>query len=86
MPTPPRRREPLNPKGIFVNRSAPLSADERQDIADAYRAGKPIRALAIRHRRAYGTIRNALLDAGVTLRSRGGGSRHDILAAAGGDR
>lgn len=58
-----------------MNRSAPLSADEIRDVVADYQAGKPIRAIATRHRRPYGTVRNALLRAGVELRDRGYRSR-----------
>ena len=38
----------------------------------AYEAGASIRALASIHRVAFGTVRTLLLEAGVTLRGRGG--------------
>jgi hypothetical protein len=37
-----------------------------------YEAGESIRALATTDNLAYGTVRNLLVQAGVTLRSRGG--------------
>lgn len=51
--------------------SPKLTADEIRDIVAAYQAGKSIRAIATRYRRAYGTIHRTLHTAGVTMRPRG---------------
>lgn len=43
----------------------------RQEIADRYRAGATIAAVARAMGLAYGTVRQALIDSGVELRPRG---------------
>nr|WP_092528444.1 helix-turn-helix domain-containing protein [Amycolatopsis arida] len=40
--------------------------------AERYRAGVPIRALARETNRSFGFVRTALVEAGVSLRPRGG--------------
>lgn len=44
----------------------------REQLKAAYQAGASIRDLARSNRLAFGTVRTLLLEAGVTLRSRGG--------------
>lgn len=45
---------------------------KRRDLAEAYRAGASIRALATWTDMSYGTARTLLLEANVKLRGRGG--------------
>jgi len=56
--------------------SSPLRGAERAEIArelaELYALGSTMRSLAVRTGRAYGTVRTLLLEAGVTLRARGG--------------
>jgi hypothetical protein len=44
----------------------------REELKAAYEAGASIRDLATSQKLAFGTVRTLLLEAGVTLRSRGG--------------
>jgi Helix-turn-helix domain len=44
----------------------------RLQLEAAYKAGASIRDLATAHKLAFGTVRTLLLEAGVTLRARGG--------------
>lgn len=44
----------------------------RAELKLAYESGASIRDLAETHRLAFGTVRSLLLEAGVTLRPRGG--------------
>ncbi|WP_030672249.1 helix-turn-helix domain-containing protein [Streptomyces sp. NRRL B-1347] len=56
-----------------------LSGDRRRekarDLRVTYEAGASIRSLAARSGLAYGTVRKLLLEAGTTLRGRGGNQR-----------
>lgn len=47
----------------------------RARLKDAYERGSSIRQLAKAHKLAFATVRTLLLEAGVTLRSRGGPNR-----------
>lgn len=49
--------------------------DLAADLAARYRAGDTIRGLAAHIDRPYGITRSLLLEAGVTLRPRGGNHR-----------
>jgi hypothetical protein len=57
----------------------PFTAAERfaarQKAAELYAAGCTIRSVAAQIGRPYTTTRDLLVDAGVTLRARGGGLR-----------
>ena len=57
-------------------RNPNIRADERTDVAtelaEMYAAGSTIRSLAARTGRSYGVVHTLLLEAGVTLRDRGG--------------
>jgi hypothetical protein len=44
----------------------------RTQLRHQYEAGASVRELAKAHKLAFGTVRTLLLEAGVTLRSRGG--------------
>jgi helix-turn-helix protein len=61
---------------MSTTRNPPLTGTERavvaEDFADLYRAGSSIRSIGRQTRRSYGCVRALLLDAGVTLRPRGG--------------
>jgi hypothetical protein len=49
-------------------------AENRLDLealAEEYKAGRSIRQLAAEHYASYGSVRTALIGAGVTLRGRG---------------
>ncbi|MFD9903864.1 helix-turn-helix domain-containing protein [Streptomyces sp. NPDC059063] len=46
--------------------------DKAQELRCEYDAGASIRGLARRHELSYGTVRTLLLQAGTTLRGRGG--------------
>lgn len=61
------------------NRQRRFTAQERatlrQQAADLYGQGCTIRSIAAQFDCAYATAREFLLEAGVTLRARGGGIR-----------
>lgn len=56
--------------------SSPLKGSERaeagRELAELYALGSTMRSLAARTGRSYGTVRTLLIEAGVTLRDRGG--------------
>lgn len=62
-----------------VERHKRLGTDEREKLAKKltgeYAAGKTLDELAQAHGTSAGRVRNLLLEAGVTLRSRGGATR-----------
>jgi Helix-turn-helix domain len=53
----------------------PFRTAAAEDLAELYMAGATIRSLAERTGRSYGGTRALLLEAGITLRTRGGGQR-----------
>ena len=55
--------------------TGPFRTAAAEDLADLYLQGATIRSLAARTGRSYGGTRALLLEAGVTLRTRGGGIR-----------
>lgn len=55
--------------------TGPFRTAVAEDLAELYAAGATIRSIAKSTDRSYGAVRQLLLDAGVTLRARGGGIR-----------
>lgn len=71
---------------MSYGRNPALKGDARtalaNDLAERYRNGASIRALARRTGRSYGTVHRLLSEAGVTLRGRGGDQRSAARRAA----
>lgn len=60
-------------------RSERITGQARRELSDSlahrYRSGESIRALATSTDRSYGFVHRMLVEAGVTLRGRGGPTR-----------
>jgi hypothetical protein len=64
------------PRGRRV--TGPARATLGTELAARYRSGESIRQIAASLGRSYGFVRGVLLDAGVTLRGRGGAVRRTV--------
>jgi hypothetical protein len=65
-------REMLVEAGTVLRTHRPLNHDEVEQVRAQYETGASIRQIAASLDSTYGTIRTALLDGHVTLRSQGG--------------
>ncbi|GAB3148224.1 hypothetical protein GCM10027058_08480 [Microbacterium neimengense] len=64
----------LREHNVVVRNQSP-SVEQRDRLIKEYEAGASIAALVATHGHSYGAIRQALKDAGVTMRARGGSYR-----------
>lgn len=72
--------------GTGLTKGARITGADRQtlgaQLAERYRAGESIRALAAETGRSFGFVHGVIKESGVTLRGRGGATRRSSPVAA----